>query len=278
MRFLGRVVDYCRALGPMLGLRWYFARILARLPGRAMRLAVIKPPHLVHPVAVRMNPSSDEHVFDQLFVRHEYALVSDRLKDQKVILDLGANVGYASAYFASRYPDARILAVEPDPGNYQLCLKNLEPYGDRVTTLNGAVWSRCARLALSRGSSCDGREWSTQVVAAATESQADVDAWDMPTLLDFAHVKTVDLVKVDIEGSEAELFAANVSQWLPRVRNICIELHSKRCSEIFFNALAEFEYEVDECHEFTLCLNLRPRAQKADRLRSAFTGLPVHGW
>ena len=22
MRFLGRVVDYCRALGPMLGLRW----------------------------------------------------------------------------------------------------------------------------------------------------------------------------------------------------------------------------------------------------------------
>jgi len=219
-RFLLRVIPYCRVFGPKLGFRWYSARVVARLPMLTPRVSVIQPPTLAHPVSVRMHPSSDEHVFDQLFVRHEYSLVGDRLADQRVILDLGANVGYASAYFATRYPEARILAVEPDPANYQISLRNLAPYGNRVRILQGAVWSHCARLALSRGSFGDGREWATQVVEAKAVSDADVDAFDIPRLLDILQEETVDLIKIDIEGSEAELFSKNTSLWLTRVRNI----------------------------------------------------------
>jgi FkbM family methyltransferase len=222
-----------------------------------------------------MHPSSDEHVFDQLFVWREYSLVGDRLADQRVILDLGANVGYASAYFATRYPDARILAVEPDPANYQRCVKNLAPYGNRVRILQGAVWSRCARLALSRGSYGDGREWATQVTEAAAVSDADVDAWDIPRLIDILQEKSVDLVKIDIEGSEAELFSSNTARWLPRVRNICIELHDERCREIFFRALRDFDYDLVEHLEFTLCTNLRLHAQNTSHMRAAVNQHPV---
>ena len=263
IRFLARVKDYCRSFGLVLGLRWYWSRIRARLPRCTRPVAVIKPPALVYPVRVRMNPSSDEHVFDQIFVRQEYTFVRDLLKDQKTILDLGANVGYSSAYFAASYPSARILAVEPEPSNYQLCVRNLAPYGDRVRTLQGAVWSRCARLALARGSFGDGREWATQVVEAPTASDADVNAWDMPRLLDILEEETLDLLKIDIEGSEAEVFAKNTACWLPRVRNICIELHDHRCREIFFRALRAFDYELTEDFEFTLCLNLRSQHQNS---------------
>jgi FkbM family methyltransferase len=210
-----------------------------------------------------MFPSSDDFVFDQLFVDHEYAPVYSRLKEAKFILDLGANVGYASAIFASRYPSARILAVEPDPGNYRLCVQNLEPYGHRVQTLLGAVWANRSKLALARGTFCDGREWATQVVKAREDMDANVEAWDMTSLLDLAQQQVADLVKIDIEGSEAEVFAANTAQWLPRVRNICVELHDARCREIFFSALRGFDYELAEYREFTLCLNLNLNLKRA---------------
>ena len=268
VRFLGRANEYCRELGFATGMRWYCAKVLTRLPIGGPSRVNVKPPDLAYPVAVRMFPSSDDFVFDQLFVRREYAPVCRRIKDPKFILDLGANVGFASAIFASRYPSAKILAVEPDPGNYQVCLRNLAPYGDRIRVLLGAVWAKSTQLALARGNFCDGREWATRVGEAAPGNPADVQAWDVATLLNLAGQSQVDLVKIDIEGSEAEVFAAETGRWLPMVRNLCIELHDEKCREIFFRALAGFEYEIEEHGEYTFCFNLRPAS-------STTTGNPL---
>src|SRR5690242_3730409 len=81
VRFLGRVSDYRRELGPGMGLRWYLARVLAHLPVSSPPRIVIHPPDLAHPVTVRMSPCSDEYVFDQLFVRKEYAALCEYLND-----------------------------------------------------------------------------------------------------------------------------------------------------------------------------------------------------
>ena len=70
------------------------------------------------------------------------------LKSVSFILDLGANVGFASAYFLNCFPESRILAVEPDEGNVEMCRTNLEPYGERAQVLHGAVWSHNTRLSL----------------------------------------------------------------------------------------------------------------------------------
>jgi len=241
----------------MTGLRWYFSKLVTRLPVGGPRRIAARPPELIHPVTVRMYPSSDDFVFDQIFVRHEYAPVCRRLKAPRFILDLGANVGYASAVFASRFPSATIMAVEPDPGNYDLCVHNLLPYGDRIQVLLGAVWANRAQLALARGNFCDGREWATRVLEAAPGTNAEVQAWDVATLLEMAHQREADLVKIDIEGSEAEVFAADAGAWLSRVRNLCIELHDDRCRAAFFEALRGFDYELEEYREFTFCFDLR---------------------
>lgn len=45
---------------------------------------------------------------------------------------------------------------------------------------------------------------------------------------------SVDLLKLDVEGSEREIFGSGAGDWLPFVRNIVIELHGPDCSEIFF--------------------------------------------
>lgn len=211
------------------------------------------------PILMRTH-TSDREVLGQVFIQREYEPIE--LYQPKMILDLGANVGYSSAFFLSRYPTASVLAVEPDPSNYAVCCHNLAPFGQRARVIQGAAWPECTKLALEKGTYRDGREWSTQV-RMATETSADsaeIDAYDVPTLIGLCHASEIDLLKIDIERSELELFSRNTESWLPRVRNLCIELHGADCEEIFSRALSNYSYELGPPGDLTMCHNLRVRA------------------
>ena len=114
---------------------------------------------------------------------------------------------------------------------------------------------------LDKGAYRDGREWATQVRAAAENSaaSADTDAFDVPTLMRMCSVPEIDLLKIDVERSELELFSRSTESWLPHVRNLCIELHGGGCEEIFSGALSNYSYELGPRGDVTLCHNLRPR-------------------
>lgn len=178
------------------------------------------------------------------------------------MLDLGANVGFSSAYFLSVFPSTRVVAVEPDERNAAMCEANLAPYGNRAVVLHGAVWSRCARLQLSKGTFGDGREWATQVrePSEGASISADVQAWDLNSLIDMAGAGAVDLLKVDIEGAELFVFQGSARAWLPKIRNICIEIHGDDCKNAFFDSLRDFEYDLQTSGELTICRNIRARS------------------
>src|SRR5262245_53396868 len=106
--------------------------------------------------------TSDETVFGQVFVDLQYAPVVPR-EPPRLILDCGANVGYTSAYFLTRFPTAHVVAVEPDSGNAALLRRNLRPYGTRVTILETGVWSSAVGLVMATTPFRDGREWARQV-------------------------------------------------------------------------------------------------------------------
>jgi FkbM family methyltransferase len=61
------------------------------------------------------------------------------------IIDAGANIGLASVYFASRFPNARILAIEPERKNFEILVKNVERYPN-VQPILGALWGERAEV------------------------------------------------------------------------------------------------------------------------------------
>jgi FkbM family methyltransferase len=206
---------------------------------------------------MRGGSSSDIDVFDQIIMGLEYEPLNDL--QPHFILDLGANIGLSSAWFLSRFPRAEVLAVEPDPCNFYLCCHNLARYGRSARVLLGAAWSKRSKVVLSH-SSGDGREWASRVYdypSHGTEPQ--VDAWDIASLIKMSNAKAVDLLKVDIERSELEVFARGYEDWLPLVRNICIELHDRECKEVFFTALANYDFDLLASDELTICKNLRQK-------------------
>ena len=88
---------------------------------------------------------SDPWVIDQVFVRREYEAVGG-LSGIEFLIDCGANIGCTTFYLLHRYPAARAVVVEPDPGNMAMCRRNLAPFADRVTFVEAGVWSSAGPL------------------------------------------------------------------------------------------------------------------------------------
>lgn len=199
--------------------------------------------------------SSDLDVVRQIFVEKEYAPF-DTLDNVFTIVDLGANIGCASIYFLTRFPEARVIALEPDPRNIEVCRRNLAPFGNRATLLEGAIWSRRAALALVPGVYRDRREWATQV-SLPVDGKPSVAGYAMTDLLSMLGDRPVDILKIDVERSEVELFGSGELSWLDRVRNIAIEIHDEECEAIFFRSLNGYSYDSSRSGELTLIRNLR---------------------
>lgn len=199
---------------------------------------------LRYPVLARKG-TSDLSVFHQIFTEREYRCL-DEVASPSLIIDCGANVGYASAYFLSRYRTASVIAVEPEPDNFTMLLRNVAPYGARCRAVQAAVWWRNESLKLVKQKD-GGGEWG----CAVEPGSEDVRAVSIPEL---ANGRRVSILKIDIEGAEKEVFRHQVG-WLDQVDNIVIELHGDECKNSFLSALGGRHYEISTCGELTCCIS-----------------------
>ena len=195
--------------------------------------------------------TSDRAVFNQVLVYEGYDLFEPSFEPE-FIIDAGANVGMTAAYFLSRYPKARLAAIEPDRGNFEMLLKNTAQFRDRVACFNSGLWPYCTGLKVMRGEFADGREWSIQVRPVKTGEAPDLEAIDMQTVLAKANFPRVDLLKIDIERAEQELFSHCPLAWLDRVKVIAIELHGADCEKVFHEALNPRKYTSKVAGETTV--------------------------
>ena len=244
--------DHCR-LAAAGGVGRTSKNIALRLLNRRLYL---HSPRARYPLLAR-HGTSDVDAFRQIFVGNEYGAIPDDFL-ASTIVDCGANVGYSAAYFASKYPDARIIAVEPDPANFKVLRDNTAPFGRRISTICSGVWSRHVGLKVVRGKFRDGREWSTQVREVVPGETPDVMAVGIDDLLSRYGIEEIDILKIDIERAEVELFSNNYLSWLPRVRTIIIELHDDTCRDVFVRALKMTgnPYDISSSGEPTLATRL----------------------
>jgi FkbM family methyltransferase len=211
-----------------------------------------------YPVLYRPS-TSDLEVFEQIFVEREYACLDD-LESARLIVDCGANVGYSSAYWLSRLPMASVIAIEPDPENFSILQRNLQPYGARASAIQAGVWSSNVGLVIANETYRDGREWSRQVRPVRLGEEPAFRAIDIGSVLSDDIHRRIDLLKIDIERAETEVFSANYEHWLGRVDNLVIELHDDECRKIFFDAIRNQGFDVSESGELTIYRRRSSRA------------------
>ena len=244
-----------------LGLRSWLLLCVQRCRQRLIRqntLLTLTSKYARHPAKCRAG-TSDLDAFRQIFAAREYSCLDD-VAEAIFIIDCGANVGYSSAYFLSRFPRCDVVAIEPDPQNFELLRLNLSPYGKRARTLRAAVWSHETRLTLSEEQYRDGREWSRQVRECRPGEDSDLLAVDIGSILDESGHERVSILKVDIEGAEAVVFSKNYESWIDRVDNMVVEIHNAPsfgdCAGVFGKAVAGRGFSITQCEELTVCKRL----------------------
>lgn len=204
--------------------------------------------------------SSDAEVFSQIYIQTESACLLD-LKAVDLVIDAGANVGYSSLYFLSHFPDCQVVAIEPDPANFAALRENLAPYGSRVTLHNCGIWSKPAQLAIESSHYRDGREWTRQVRECEPGEQGDITAITIPQILQQSGRDRLSLLKMDIEGAEAVVFAdAACRDWLARTEAVAIELHDDtsfgQATDLFHEAIRNQHFQISHSGELTICRRL----------------------
>ena len=222
--------------------------------GSPTQIYEVKVPQWPDPVYVRGGTSSDTTVLYELLVTNEYGIL-DNLDPPTTIIDGGANIGLTCMYFLHRYPGSRIISIEPFAETFQVCQKNVARYANRATALHGAIWSHAGRVSLDP----QGQDWINQVRAPVEGETATTEAITMASLIKRSG-GSVDLLKLDVEGSEKEIFGSGAQEWLPFVRNIVVELHGQDCKDRVFGALASYEYELSNHDMVYFFRNLHARS------------------
>jgi FkbM family methyltransferase len=200
----------------------YSARLPAVWSPRAWTIAFHYPAPIGKiQLLLRANAGADAFVHSEVFEHRYYRL--PLVGPPATILDLGANIGLTTVYFARMFPAARLACVEPVPGNVRLLEKNLMLNDVSATVFPAAIDPTDGAVLME----LDGRDYGHKVaVDGADHSTATlpVRAMSVPTILASLKWDRIGLLKVDIEGHEAALFSGNCD-WLARVDAMCIECH-----------------------------------------------------
>jgi FkbM family methyltransferase len=184
-------------------------------------------------------------IYEQIFINQEYDFSEET--QPKTIVDAGANIGLASIYFANKYPHAKIIAIEPEQSNFELLKDNIAPYPN-IIPIQAALWHKNEIINLiDPGIGKFG--FMTEMKDSSENLPGDfchtVVAITLDKIMKDFNLDKIDILKIDIEGAEREVFS-NTSSWIEKVDSIIIELHERMkagCNRSFYCGSNGFDNE-----------------------------------
>jgi FkbM family methyltransferase len=212
---IGESLNWYLRLG---GIRAVCATAAFRVLGYP-RLLRTTPPGSKSPVYLRMDTSDFCAYYDVLIAKSRRYDLEGLTSGPATIVDAGAHIGMASILFARRYPLSKIIAVEPEPSNFALLLKNTSAYKN-IVPICAALWREDGEVTLGRSNVHP--KGAFQIVE---NGQTRVRAVTIDTLMRETGIQSIDILKVDIDGSEREVFDS--CDWIDSVQVIAIELHDR---------------------------------------------------
>ncbi|MBX9734938.1 MAG: FkbM family methyltransferase [Chitinophagaceae bacterium] len=191
-------------------------------------------------------------VFKEIFLEDVYDihLLLPKLGYAPIVIDVGANAGYFDYLLLSKKKNAKIYAFEPLPGNVAQISKTKKAntiLQDQLLITEKAV----------TGSSIDPLilfvETANESVVASMHDNFDarnkekivVETIPFRNIFDTHKLKLVDLLKMDCEGSEYDIFYNTPLEYLQRIKIISLEVHDLNDTDHQIKAITQFLIEAN---------------------------------
>ena len=176
-----------------------------------------------HPINITYRDDSDLSVIDEFFVDKMYRSVETIISDIKYpIIDTGAHIGVFSIYSKIINPKLKIIAIEPELGNFKLLQANLK--------LNN-----CTNIKLIRAALVAEKKLNTKLYLSKnthnhstmplSKNCIQVPATNLKKLMEENKIKKIGLLKMDIEGAEFNIIKTLKHKNIKTIENMVIEYH-----------------------------------------------------
>ncbi len=202
------------------------------------RLSNLTSNNLLKPFFMRDNPF-DYATFEEVVLNETYNI--EVPFNPEYIIDGGGNIGLTACYFASKYPDATVISIEPDLDNFKILQNNIHGYKN-ITAIQRGIWKNNANLKIiDSEAGCN----AFTVTESDHEDTTAIKAVSIFNLMAEFNFPKIDILKLDIEGSEKEVFEENFETWLPKTKILIIELHDALkpgCSKSVFDAIGKYDF------------------------------------
>lgn len=225
----------------------FWLRLLKEKLHRKGDVFSVRVPGIKSKIALRAH-TSDVETLCQIFCHAE--LEVPVAKGVAYIIDAGANIGLASVYFANRFPDARIDALEVDDGNLRILRLNASPYRNVLVRSTG-LWSHKTRLKIINS---DAEPWAFRVREVERDEPGGIPAVSVSDLVEARGGGKIDILKIDIEGAEIEVLSKS-AMWMHRVKTLFVELHDRDrpgCSEALRDAISGRSHAMAQSGEYQI--------------------------
>lgn len=215
-------------------------------------------------IKLRKRPSSDMYVFQQIYHFEEYLPLVNMYKDnfknnidyKMNIIDAGSNIGLTSLFFMDHFNKPNVICIEPEIQNFKILEYNIDGNNDsNIIKINGAVWSSNSKIKIIKDFR-DKLEWSFRV--EETQEMDGILAYSINQLVKDNSFEYLDILKIDVEGSEKQIFNKALSNldFLKITKCIAIEIHDEfNCREDIYTVLDEYGFSYFNKGELTIGVN-----------------------
>ena len=149
--------------------------------------------------------------------------------------------GILPSFSPTSSPDSLIVAVEPEKSNFSILEKNTSPY-QNVRRINAGIWNTKTFPKIK-----DSGVGHYGFISEEVDSEEDnsVEAITINDILKEYNSQEIDILKLDTEGAEKNIFSDNFEDWLGKIKLIIIELHDfnrEGCTETFYSAINNYNF------------------------------------
>jgi FkbM family methyltransferase len=198
---------------------------------------------LRYPLFIRPGSRDGDHLINNV-IREEYGKFRI-IAEPEYIIDAGAYIGDTTTYFLTRFPNSKVFALEPNVECIEMLKTNLEAYGKRAILLKKGLFSK------------EGKQFFSGQSTGASISTfgGEIECATIKSIMKNFDLPKIDILKMDIEGAEEQIFLSTPEAWLNKVDLIIMEIHGPKIKSLISNILAKNNFTMKQYRSVWYCYN-----------------------
>ncbi len=185
---------------------------------------------------LRENYPTDEIVVKEIFEENVYEVNAGRFAVDGVTVDIGANIGAFTLLAANH--GSKVYAVEPEPHNLEAMKKNITLSG-----LDNLITSIPYGISNFKGTAVIHDSGGGSSIKDDGTFGSEIEVMTLDNLFDLYHIEKVNVLKIDVEGSEADIILAASKDNLNKCAYITMEFDIRSG-----NQLGDVVQKLSETH------------------------------